>query len=181
MRRSAPCSTICVAMLCRSLCGLACEFNPFTVRHTVCAVSAFPRTDTNSARCTPCTLRSNSPRPRFTYISSASTADRPIGTILSLSPLPLTCTLAPSKRKSSTRSVTISPTRSPPAYSNSIIAWSRNATPSAASPRAAAPVRSSISRTSPSAKLFGNTFQLDGLSIFTVGSCVIRLSFSSQR
>ena len=35
--------------------------------------------------------------------------------------------------------------------------------------------------TSLSARLFGNTFQLDGHSIFTVGSCVTRLSFSSQR
>ncbi len=31
--------------LCRSLCGLACEFNPFTSRHTSCAVNAFPRTE----------------------------------------------------------------------------------------------------------------------------------------
>ena len=47
--------------------------------------------------------------------------------------------------------------------------------------RAAAPLRSSISDTSLSARDFGSTFQLAGVSIVTVGSCPIRLSSSSQR
>src|ERR1700733_4370689 len=51
--------------------------------------------------------------------------------------------------------------QSPPPYSTSKIACSRSPSPSASAARAATPVRSSISATSPSASDFGSTFQLD--------------------
>ncbi len=148
----------------------------------LCAVSAFPRTDTNSARCTPCTLRSNSAAPTL-HIHLQRLHRRPPNRH---NPSPYLPCPAPAHSRSLSANPPPAARQSRPlaAHPHTAAPSSRgpaDATPSAASPRAAAPVRSSISRTSLSAKLFGNTFQLDGLSIFTVGSCVIRLSFSSHR
>ena len=103
-----------------------------TISHTHCRVSACPRTLRNNARCIP--ARASDGRPRWMYSSSASTALRPSGTIRSLSPLPRTCARAWSRCRSSSPSATISPTLSPPAYSNSRIAESRSASAAASRP-----------------------------------------------
>src|SRR5580692_1906252 len=76
LRRSAPCSTICVAQLCRSICGLALlpkAVAPRTISHTHCRVSAFPRTLKKSARATGPPPRTNPGRPRFKFNDTATT------------------------------------------------------------------------------------------------------------
>src|ERR1700733_8937768 len=94
LRKSAPCSPICVAQLCRSICGLPPPVAPRTSSQTHCRVNALPRTLRNIARCKVLPARTNPDRPRVKYFSNASTADRPSGTIRSFSPFPLTCARA---------------------------------------------------------------------------------------
>src|ERR1700733_4370690 len=108
---------MCVAQLCRSICGLTfVPAAPRTISQTHCRVSAFPRTLKNKARVITLPAFTHSGRPIAKYLSSASIAERPSGTILSLSPFPRTCARPWSRCKSSTRSEQISPTLNPPPH-----------------------------------------------------------------
>ncbi len=118
LRRSAPCSTMCVAQLWRNPCGLVEWFAVFTSRQIHCRVSGMPRSERNiRARSCRGTLgrarplraeliRSRCGLPSRKYCSKARSAERPSGTIRSLSPLPRTCT----RPASSARSLTLSET-----------------------------------------------------------------------
>src|SRR5439155_7865395 len=91
LRRSAPCSTICVAQLCRSICGLALlppAVAPLTISQTHCRVSAFPRTLKNNARATDPPPPPNTPPPPTQYTSKTPPTLPPTRHTHPLSPLP---------------------------------------------------------------------------------------------